>query len=108
MSQAGGVYMISPNYYNDAMVFSAGSIFGSFFGGGSNAQMEPSQPLKHGSVWRFVGKNISFDNYVFSGEGKIETPLSFVLIENKGFVHFRGSGTVKYKNGTIKKLKDQS
>lgn len=102
MDQENDSYMIASGYYNDSIGFS----FNPFAGLSSNVKLQPSYPLKAGSVWRFVGQHIAFNGYVFSGEDKIESPLTFILLADKGFVHLRGNGSVKMKNGIVKKLMD--
>lgn len=58
-----------------------------------------AMPLGVGTVLRFVGR-VRFDNYAFDGD-RLD-PLVFILLNERGMVYVKGSGTVTGLGGTVR------
>lgn len=61
-----------------------------------NEKIEDFVPMMDGGICRFIGKHM-FQGFEFYGEES--DPLTFVLIENRGYVYLHGKGTVSLKDG---------
>jgi hypothetical protein len=74
---------------------------------GSARIMEPEAkltdflPMSAGSVVRSIGQ-VGFEGCTFDGSER--DPLGFGFVERVGFVHLRGSGSVKLQNGQARQL----
>ncbi len=63
--------------------------------------------LGHGSLHRFTGE-VALFGYKFFGDGAEADRLTFVLLQNLGYVYLRGNGRVITKEGREIKFGDKS
>ena len=88
----GGQSILDMNKYaDDGMTFRGASMWT------GNTEMSEIRATAAGSIWRFVGKAY-YKDYVFEGKSLID-PLSFMFVQNRGFVYIHGHGEVTLKDG---------